>query len=735
MKKSLFLFFFIVYSGVLYAQADSISQLLQLSIENLMNVEIYSASKSNELAFDAPLSSTVITREQIRRAGCTSIPEALRLAPGMIVREQSNGNYDIHIRGLDNVPPNSNLIFFASSTTLVMIDSRPVYNYLHGGTFWEALPIDLNDVERIEVVRGPCAALYGPNAVSGVINIITRKPESIGLYALANGQYGSYNSLIANTSVGYKFNDKISAWVSGNYQHRNRTQTNYYNVATDKFVPIDSVTAVKNAAIKNQGIARESYPHPEVAMNKYGVNGFVNYEPVERIQFDVAIGGQHSEVQKEFGTGFTSLTTSTSNTRYANLTAGIHDFRVQASYLWGTEAPALGQKIWHWDLATTDVVAEYNIEKINNLTIRPGIAYRRADYNDTRYVNTAIKEGLWSGVATSETRSATLHTEYLMMDEKLRLIGAGRMDNFNYPAKIYLPYQLATTYKINDDNELRVSVGTAYRTPLLIDLFSKVDLTGAYPLTNPSQTYLLQVRGNKNIRLLKSTSYVIGYRTRIKNKLEVDASVFYTSAKNFTDLIFGNGIVDSSAPVAFKGTIDISNLTLQTQQLGSTLSAGYVIDKWQFTANITLQQSYLIDYSPYTNSPIAPPLASNNFNPAVYNMFSNQGTKIYHKGTPTYFGGFYINYKPYSKLNLNLNGYYYAAHTQLEIDNLTYHTGARGVENIGGQLLLNAGATYSMTRKINIFANFRNCLNANRVEFYKGDPPAFMAFGGAQFEF
>jgi iron complex outermembrane receptor protein len=338
MKKWLFTVFFVVYSGVLHAQqADSLSELLQLSIESLMNVEIYSASKSNELAFDAPLSSTVITREQIRRAGCTSIPEALRLAPGMIVREQSNGNYDIHIRGLDNVPPNSNLIFFSSSTTLVMIDSRPVYNYVHGGTFWETLPIDLNDVDRIEVVRGPCAALYGPNAVSGVINIITRKPESSGLYALANGQYGSYNSQIANMAAGYKFNDKISAWVSGNYQHRNRTQTNYYDVATDSYVPIDSVAAVKNASLSNPGIAGESYPHPKMAMNKYGVNGFVNYKPVGGMQFDLAIGGQHSEVQKEFGSGLTPLTTSTSDTRYANLTAGIYDFMFQASTIWGTD--------------------------------------------------------------------------------------------------------------------------------------------------------------------------------------------------------------------------------------------------------------------------------------------------------------------------------------------------------------------------------------------------------------
>src|SRR5580693_5240503 len=163
-----------------------------------MNVPIYSVSKSTESTFDAPLSSSVVTREEIRKAGCTTIMEALRLVPGVIVREQTNGNYTVDIRGLDNLPPNLGVYFMANSTTLVMIDERPVYNYLQGGTFWETLPVDLNDVERIEVVRGPAAAMYGPNAESGVINIITASAKKKGVYVVANGQYGNYNTGIAN---------------------------------------------------------------------------------------------------------------------------------------------------------------------------------------------------------------------------------------------------------------------------------------------------------------------------------------------------------------------------------------------------------------------------------------------------------------------------------------------------------------------------------------------------------
>src|SRR5919107_404523 len=153
-----------------------------LSLKDLLNVKIVSASKKSELLFEAPLSASVVTKQDIHRAGATSIMEALRLVPGMIVREQSNGNYDIHLRGMDNVPPNAPFDVTSNTTTLVMIDNRPVYSYLRGGTFWETLPVDINDVEKIEVVRGPAGALYGPNAVNGVINIITREPKIQGLY-------------------------------------------------------------------------------------------------------------------------------------------------------------------------------------------------------------------------------------------------------------------------------------------------------------------------------------------------------------------------------------------------------------------------------------------------------------------------------------------------------------------------------------------------------------------------
>ena len=179
------------------AQDANDDDLYDLSLQDLMKIEIVSASKKAESTFDAPLSSTVVTKSEIEASGVTTIEEALRLVPGMIVREETNGNFDTHIRGNDNLPPGNFTFFSMNNMTLVMIDGRPVYNYANGGTFWETLPISLVDVERIEVVRGPSTALYGPNAVTGVINIITNKSSDKPVSAEGSIEAGAVNTSLA----------------------------------------------------------------------------------------------------------------------------------------------------------------------------------------------------------------------------------------------------------------------------------------------------------------------------------------------------------------------------------------------------------------------------------------------------------------------------------------------------------------------------------------------------------
>ncbi|MFT6984355.1 MAG: iron complex outermembrane receptor protein [Psychromonas sp.] len=161
--------------------ADSPSQdLSELGFDELMQMEVTSVSKKSEKLSQAAAAVYVVTQDEIRRSGATSIPEALRLVPGVDVAEIDPNKWAVSIRGFNGR--------FANKL-LVLIDGRSVYTPTHSGVYWEYLDYLLPDIERIEVIRGPGATLWGANAVNGIINIITREAADTqgGQLALAAG--------------------------------------------------------------------------------------------------------------------------------------------------------------------------------------------------------------------------------------------------------------------------------------------------------------------------------------------------------------------------------------------------------------------------------------------------------------------------------------------------------------------------------------------------------------------
>lgn len=147
------------------AQPSSVAELADLSLEQLASLTVTSASGREERLLDAPASIFVITAEDIRRAGATSLPEALRLAPNLHVARSDANQYAIAARG-----GNAGI----ANKMLVLIDGRTVYTPLFSGVFWDSQVVFLPDIERIEVISGAGGTLWGTNAVNGVINITTK---------------------------------------------------------------------------------------------------------------------------------------------------------------------------------------------------------------------------------------------------------------------------------------------------------------------------------------------------------------------------------------------------------------------------------------------------------------------------------------------------------------------------------------------------------------------------------
>lgn len=148
----------------IYAQTSPPHDLSTASLEDLMNIEVTSVSRKEQPLSKAGAAIFVITQEEIHRSGATNIPDVLRMAPGVNVAQIDANAWAISIRGFNSR---------YSDKILVLIDGRSIYSPAFSGVYWDEINVPLEDIERIEVIRGPGGTVWGANAVNGVINIIT----------------------------------------------------------------------------------------------------------------------------------------------------------------------------------------------------------------------------------------------------------------------------------------------------------------------------------------------------------------------------------------------------------------------------------------------------------------------------------------------------------------------------------------------------------------------------------
>ena len=231
MKKNKFLLILVIFIGVithsvnLHSQEQDLEKLLEFGLEELMNVEVVTASKKPQRLSEVPATVRVITAEQIKERGYFTLEEAISDLPGVQFRNIDGFNSYVFLRG---APSQNNLI-------LLLVDGIQI-NELNSGGFYGGGQFNLSNVKRIEVVYGPASALYGTNAISGIINIITNDPEDIpgghasvlsGSFETRNvdfryGYYDQENDVGFSTSGMYKTTDKAD--LKGNDGDNNWTE-------------------------------------------------------------------------------------------------------------------------------------------------------------------------------------------------------------------------------------------------------------------------------------------------------------------------------------------------------------------------------------------------------------------------------------------------------------------------------------------------------------------------------
>lgn len=691
MQKSICI---IVGMTAFVSQADTGAEedIWDLSLEDLLNIEIVSASKKAERPFEAPLSISAITASEIHNAGATSWGEALRLLPGVIVRQQSSGNYDIHIRGFDNVPPDSQLPFLANTVTLVMIDYRIVYNYFAGGTFWETLPLSVNEVERIEVVRGPSSPMYGPNAVSGVIHIISKKPEKQGWAVNGNIEAGEDDTQIGSLLAQYN-GDKWSMQGAYSVHKRDRQTERYYSLVQGNYVS-NALELVEFDTGQPAALNAVRFPDQKMAQDIETANLSLTFKPDEQWTLNFSGGMEDSRVQKAyFENGLTPLNTVYSDTKFFDAKVGNGKLTSQLSYLSGDQG-ALGIAGWNWDFSTTDFMLEYDFEMSQELSLRPGFSYRKATY-DAVFIK---------GEQDMTTKAASIRADY-RPDDNWRVIAALRADKYDTPDTTELSSQLSVSYKASKDLHWRFNYGRSSRAPFMLDTFQDSSFTTPNGL-------LFELLGNQDLEPLNTTTYEAGVRYNLSDTQQFEAELFRAKNQNYSDveLLFAG-----QDGAFFRTTGQYSNLPIEPTITGLTLSYNHFFSQNTYLkAFLTLTDSKIKDHIQQPDAPPAPPEGEGPQDappgpppelpaPVLVDLDDS--------ATPGYYGGFMVNHR-HKNWNFNLNVYAFEGHEMTHvIDDQT----------INSKVIANMTVRYHLSRETKLYFSAKNIGNSQSNEFLYTD--------------
>ncbi|MDR0815257.1 MAG: TonB-dependent receptor plug domain-containing protein, partial [Bacteroidales bacterium] len=579
----------------------------------VLNKDVSIASKQTESFFKTPLSTSVLTAEDIERSGVLCVPEAMRLIPGVMVFEKTNGNYDVQLRSNNNVAGQQNL-FAENTLTLVMLDGRIVHNYITGGMFWETLPVSISEVERIEVIRGAASVMYGANAVNGVINIITKKdsPEKVSVEASArSGNYlGADNAFsirsINNQSLSalFNINEKLKLKASINYNYRERRQSDIYFYLTknlqmegiegnsDAFYPVDSV-------VMHGADPKEMYTNPHTGLQAYGANAMAAYTVNDKIDFLLTAGVQQSQViSSNLDLYFFAHTERDMQTQYANLHSKIYDVNIQTNYTWGNGNLARGIPFFqgNWGIFNTEIDYSY---QWNNLNINPGFSLSFNTLNGDQQSDGNLS--YFDGKQSLSTWAPSLRLDYKPCD-KLRFIGGMRMAKNKTPDNYVFSWQLVGNYSFTENSILRAVYSRANRSPFMMDVNSNSSVN---VISNRDRIHTTDIfmEGNKTMKLAIVDMFELGYRQKIGKHLLLNVEAFHSALKNLntaklTDMRVK--IDPASVSLANVNTMphylyyQFDNIQDIQQQTGITLELGVVVnDKLSFRFWGTGQQTHI----------------------------------------------------------------------------------------------------------------------------------------------
>jgi iron complex outermembrane recepter protein len=520
--------------------ANTSSYLTSLSLEDLMNVEVTSVSKTKERVADAPAAVTVITQDDIQQSGLHNIPEILRLAPGLFVQHggQLTG-WSVGSRGFAETFDNK---------LLVLQDGRTVYTPYFAGTYWNTVDYVIDDLDRVEVIRGPGSTLWGSNAVNGVINITSKSAKDT-------------QGLLVDSRLGTDESD-VSVRYGGQLDDRT-----YYRVYVKGQAWDDLHGGTELAGINQWQDSRGGFRIDRYATDKdtFTLQGDTFYQSVSD---DGALEEPVPGYTHDYHSGANLLG------RWSHVVSDKSDFTLQTYYdRFDNRDSALD---YHQDTFDIDYQHRFQYDSRNELMYGMG----------ARLVGDSIgKSFLVAPMVTPDSRitylaSAFLQDTITLVPDKWKLILGSK---FEYTTFTHFDYQPSARVVWTPDtsNSVWAAFSRSVRTPSRWQHDSTFD----FPIPiGGGQTGILDITSAPNLQSEKLLAYEVGYRHAFNKNLSADVSGFID---NYDDLI----AEISSAPVLL-GAPPAVHLPTEWVNDGTAESYGVEIAaNWQVTDNWRLSGS------------------------------------------------------------------------------------------------------------------------------------------------
>jgi len=538
--------------------------LTELSLEELINVEITSVSRKEEPIFKAPSAVTIVTGNDIRRSGATSIPEALRMVPGLDVAQVNAHDWAISSRGFNDL--------FANKL-LVLMDGRSVYTPLFSGVFWDVQDTMLEDIERIEVIRGPGATLWGANAVNGVINIITKGArDTQGLLANAGG--GTEERGFANLRYGGQL-----------------AENTHYRVYTKYFNRDDTVTPSGDDSNDAWSMARTGFraDYEQDWINTLTFQGDLYYGDLDDTYIVPTLTPPYTSVVDEPA----HVSGGNGLARWTHHFSEEADLQLQLYYDRTERNTSLIDEARN----TVDLDLQHRFPILERHEVIWGLGYRFA-HDDQSGNNFALSFDPTD--RSTHLYSSFLQTEWDLLEDLVELTLGSKFEHNDYTGFEVQP-GARLTWTPNDRNTVWGAVSRAVRTPSRVEDDGRVlnTVTPGPPLTAVS------LFGNNSFESEELTAYELGYRVKAHAQVSVDVATFYNDYDSLRSFESGSPFLENNPPpphvvVPFEA---VNDMTAETY--GAEVALEYrPLDWWRWRASYTYlrMQLHLPDGSPDTIS-------------------------------------------------------------------------------------------------------------------------------------